>query len=59
MKYTVYGQMYVKKEWKSFIKELSDESESRVREQVLTRLGADHRLKRTQIRITTVEGVSA
>jgi len=59
MKYTVYGQMYVNKEWKSFIKEMEADSEPRVREKTMTRLGSDHGVRRTQIKIDNVEGVKA
>lgn len=55
MKFVVYGAMYIKKEWKPFIKETEADSEARVREQVLANIGADHRLRRTQIRIDKVE----
>lgn len=58
-KYTVYGQMYVNKQWNSFIKEMEADSDSRVREKTMTRLGSDHGLKRTQIKIDKVEAVKA
>lgn len=59
MKYTVYGQMYINKEWKSFIKEMEADSDSRVREKTRSRLGSDHGVKRTQIKIDKVEAVKA
>ena len=59
MKYTVYGQMYVNKEWKSFIKEMEADSDPRAREKIMTRLGSDHGVKRTQIKIDKVEAVKA
>lgn len=59
MKYTVYGQMYINKKWNSFIKEMEADSESRVSEKLRSRLGSDHGVKRTQIKIDKVEAVKA
>jgi len=59
MKYLVSGSMKVKGVWKVFVKEMEADSESRVREMVLTNIGADHRLKRTQIKVKTVEAMKA
>ena len=55
-KYTVYGQMYINKAWKSFIKEMDAISDVRVRDKIMARLGSDHGVKRTQIKIDKVEG---
>ncbi len=59
MKYLVNGSMKVNGAWKAFVKEMEAASEPRVREMVLTNIGADHRLKRTQIKISSVEAMKA
>jgi len=55
MKYTVDGKMRIKGVEQKFSKELEAQSEARAREIILQQLGADHRLKRTQIEIVSVK----
>ena len=59
MKYLVSGSMKIKGVWKAFVKEMEAASEPRVREMVFTNIGSGHRLKRTQIKITSVEARTA
>jgi len=55
MKFIVEGQMRIIGIWKPFIKEIEAISIARAQELCLQQLGADHRLKRTQIKIKNVQ----
>jgi ribosomal protein L20A (L18A) len=55
MKYYVEGKMKVGTITQKFVKEIDAISEKRAKEIILTKLGSDHKLKRTQIEITKVE----
>jgi ribosomal protein L20A (L18A) len=57
MKYIVSGMMKIKKEWKPFEKEVEGASKNIVKEKVLAIIGSDHKLARTQVKITSIEAV--
>lgn len=59
MKFVVSGVMKIKGVPKAFVKELEAASESRSRELIYQQIGSDHRLSRTQIKITKIEEMSA
>lgn len=58
MKFIVEGKMRIGGTEQKFSKEIDAESEKRANEMILERLGADHRLKRTQIEIVSVKEAS-
>lgn len=55
MKFVVEGTFTVGKDIRPFTKELEAISESRARELVLTKIGADHHIGRSRIKISSVE----
>ncbi|MFH1094965.1 MAG: 50S ribosomal protein L18Ae [Candidatus Micrarchaeota archaeon] len=59
MKFVVEGKMKVRGEFKPFVKEIEATSPSRATELCYNKLGADHKLLRTQIKIETVSELSA
>ncbi len=59
MKFVVSGNMQIKGVPKTFVKELEAASKSRATELIYQQIGADHRLPRTQIKITKIEEMSA
>jgi len=54
-KYKVEGTMKIAGNAQKFTKEIEAVSEARARDIILMRIGADHKLKRTQIEIKKVE----
>ncbi|MFA5108875.1 MAG: 50S ribosomal protein L18Ae [Candidatus Micrarchaeia archaeon] len=54
MKFVVEGKMKIKGEDKQFVKEIDAISKKRAEELVTQKLGADHKLKRSQITILKV-----
>ncbi len=59
MKFVVEGKMKVKGEFKPFVKEIEAVSVSRATELCYNKLGADHKLVRTQIKIEKVSELKA
>ncbi|MFH1306916.1 MAG: 50S ribosomal protein L18Ae [Candidatus Micrarchaeota archaeon] len=55
MKFVVEGKMRMGERIESFVKEIEAASRKRAEELVLQKLGADHKLKRSQIKIEKVE----
>ena len=55
MKYYVEGKMKIGTITQKFVKQIDAQSEKRAKEIVLSKIGSDHKLKRTQIEITNVE----
>ena len=55
MKFVVEGEMRISGERRKFVKEVDAPSKERATEISLKRIGADHKLKRTQIKIDSVE----
>jgi len=56
--FRVKGTFQMGDRWQDFTKELAGEDENSVREQLYSRLGSKHRVKRTKIKISEVEEIS-
>ncbi|PIT83969.1 50S ribosomal protein L18a [Candidatus Micrarchaeota archaeon CG10_big_fil_rev_8_21_14_0_10_45_29] len=54
MKFVVEGEMRISGEGRKFVKEIEAASKERAGEIALKKIGADHKLKRTQIKIDSV-----
>ena len=54
MKFIVEGKMFIKKKWIKFVKELPATSASRAKELAYTKIGADHHIVRTCIKVDNV-----
>jgi large subunit ribosomal protein LX len=52
--FRVKGMFFMGDRWQNFTKEVIGEDENAVSEQVYSRLGSKHRVKRTKIQITEV-----
>jgi large subunit ribosomal protein LX len=57
--FRIKGMFQMGDKWQDFTKEIEGTDESIVREQILSRLGSKHRVKRTQIRILEVTEIKA
>jgi ribosomal protein L20A (L18A) len=57
MKYSIEGEMLLKKEKRRFHKEVEADSQKRALEVVYRALGSNHGLRRKEIKITSVQEV--
>ncbi len=56
--FMVKGKFLMGDRWQNFEKEVASEDENAVREQIYSRLGSKHRVKRSNIQILEIKGIS-
>lgn len=54
MKFIVEGTMEISGQVRKFVKEIEAQSKKRAQEMVEQKIGADHKLKRSQIKIVNI-----
>ena len=59
MKFVVEGQMFIKRKWLKFVKEIPASSASRAKELAYQKIGADHHINRANIKIVNVNEMKA
>ncbi|MDE1797913.1 MAG: hypothetical protein KGH63_00720 [Candidatus Micrarchaeota archaeon] len=59
MKFVVEGEMFIKKKWLKFVKELPAASASRAKELAYNKIGSDHHISRTCVKIVNVSEMKA
>ena len=56
--FVVKGRFLMGDRWQNFEKEVASEDENAVKEQIYSRLGSKHRVKRANIQILEIKGIS-
>ena len=59
MKFVVEGEMFIKRKWLRFVKEMPAASPSRAKEMAYNKIGSDHHISRTCIKIGNVQEMKA